>query len=103
MAKESNDEGRAKQVAVGAVIMFVIFGSVISLISLWRCIPGWIGECIGMFAGLISSPFILEGFFVIMGFFLVLFLNSWRRKMRGGDFVEFDASEFDQKQPVDRK
>jgi hypothetical protein len=94
MNQQSNQENRGKQVAVGGLIIFSLMSAVIGLLVFWRYIPGWIGESVGKIAGLISTPFILETSFLIMGFGIVIMLNSWRRKKAGDDFVEFDAQEF---------
>lgn len=103
MSNRANNESRAKQMAVAAIVLAAVFVPLICLILFWRYIPGWLGESLGMFAGLISSPFILEGFFLIMGFFLVIFINSWRRKSGGGDFLEFDASDFEKPQDPEER
>lgn len=80
--------------AVGGVIIFSLMASVICLLVFWRYIPGWVGESVGKVAGLISTPFILEASFFVMGLGIVVLLNSWRRKKDGDDFVEFDARDF---------
>lgn len=94
MSTTSTHENRGKQVVVGGLIIFSLMSAVICLLLFWRYIPGWVGESVGMFAGLISSPFFLEASFFLMGLGIVVFLNSWRRKKDGDDFVEFDAKEF---------
>jgi hypothetical protein len=97
MNKHSDQENRGKQVAVGGLIIFSMTSAVICLLVFWRYIPGWVGESVGKIAGLISTPFILEASFVIMGFGIVIMLNTWRRKKAGDDFVDFDAQEFQAK------
>ncbi len=94
MNKHSNQENRGKQVAVGGVIIFSLMSSVICLLVFWRYIPGWVGESVGKVAGLISTPFILEASFFVMGLGIVVLLNSWRRKKDGDDFVEFEERDF---------
>lgn len=97
MIMQSNQENRGKQVAVGGLIIFSLMFTVIGFLLFWRYIPGWVGESVGKIVGLISTPFILEASFLIMGFGIVIMLNSWRRKNAGDDFVEFDAQEFQAK------
>lgn len=94
MNKQPTEENRGKQIAVGGVIIFLLMASVICLLVFWRYIPGWVGESVGRVAGLLSTPFILEASFFVMGLGIVVLLNSWRRKKDGDDFVEFDAQEF---------
>ena len=91
MKKQSTTENRAKQVAVGGGLILAIMSAVICLLAFWRLIPGWVGESVGWVAGLISTPFFLEASFIVMGFGMVILLNSWRRKKEGDDFVVFDA------------
>jgi hypothetical protein len=93
MSKPSSQENRGKQVAVGGVIIFTLMSAVICLLLFWRYIPGWVGESVGMFAGLISTPFILEASFFIMGLMIVIMLNSWRRHKDGDDYVTFQEED----------
>jgi len=94
MSEQSTQENRGKQVAVGGIIIFSLMASVICLLVFWRYIPGWVGESVGKVAGLISTPFILEASFFVMGLGIVVLLNSWRRKKDGDDFVEFNERDF---------
>jgi|694.fasta_scaffold15158_3 hypothetical protein len=94
MNQQTNQENRGKQVAIGGLIIFSLMFTVIGFLLFWRYIPGWFGESVGKIAGLISTPFILEASFLIMGLGIVIMLNSWRRKKAGDDFVDFDAHEF---------
>lgn len=94
MSEQPNHENRGKQLAVGGVIIVSLMTSVICLLVFWRFIPGWVGESVGKLAGLLSTPFILEASFFVMGLGIVVLLNSWRRKKDGNDFVEFDVRDF---------
>jgi hypothetical protein len=102
MQDDSVNENRGKQIAVGAVILFLVFGGVACLLLFWRYIPGVVGESVGTFVGVISTPFFLEASFMMLGFMIVVLLNSWRRRKAGDDFVEFDERDFlaDQKQRI---
>lgn len=86
-------EGRGKEIALGAAIVFGFFGLAICLLAFWRLIPGWVGETVGIVAGVISTPFFLEASFATGGLMIVLFLNSWRRRKTGDEFVEFDVKD----------
>lgn len=94
MSKQTSNENRGKQVAIGGAIIFALMAAVICLLTFWRYIPGWVGESLGIVAGLISSPFVLEASFFVMGIGIVILLNSWRRKKEGDDFVEFNEQDF---------
>jgi len=53
----------------------------------WRFTPGVFGEWLGVIAGVMSTPFLLEIFFVILGLIIVVGLNHLRQKRDGDDFV----------------
>lgn len=91
--KEADTEDRGKQIAVGGLIMLLISVCVISLLLFWRLIPGWVGETVGLLAGVVSTPFFLEATFALLGFLIVVLLNSWRRKAAGDEFVEVDEKD----------
>ena len=93
MMNDDYTENRGKQIAVGGLIMLLISVCVISLLIFWRVIPGWVGETVGLLAGVISTPFFLEGTFALLGFLIVILLNSWRRKAAGDEFVEVDEDD----------
>jgi hypothetical protein len=59
----------------------------------WRFIPGLVGESFGTIAGLISTPFIMEATFAILGLMIVIGLNAWRRHKAGDEYVAIDISE----------
>jgi hypothetical protein len=90
MKKQSNTENRVRQIAVGGGIIFLFMSAVICLLAFWRYVPGWVGESVGLAAGLISTPFFLEATFILMGLGIVISLNSWRRRKDGDDFILFD-------------
>lgn len=91
MAEEMAEEGRGKQILVGAAIISGLAVIIVSLLIGWRLIPGWVGEAFGMVAGVISTPFFMEGSFVLIGLFIVLGLNIWRRHKDGDEFVEIET------------
>lgn len=93
MTEQDVTEHRGKQLAVGVLIMLLFSVSIVSLLLFWRLIPGWVGETIGMIAGIVSTPFFLESSFAIAGFVVVILLNSWRRRKAGDEYVEIEESD----------
>lgn len=83
---EAKDE-RVKQVVVGAGILMTIAILVPSALMGWRLVPGIWGEWLGMVIGLMTTPFVMETTFVILGIVLVITINHWRRVKEGDDFV----------------
>jgi hypothetical protein len=80
-------ENRKLSIAMGALIFAGISAFVLTLIIGWRLVPGLLGEWLGVIAGILSTPFFLEASFVILGFFIVICLNNWRRSREGDEFV----------------
>ena len=78
---------RVKQVAIGAGILVLLTVVVTGLLISWHMIPGLLGEWIGTMMGAITTPFIMESFFAILGLVIVITLNVWRRRKDGDDFV----------------
>lgn len=71
--------------------MIVLFGSlVVGLLLGWRYIPGWGGEGVGMIAGVLSTPFLMETSFIILGFLTVVALNIWQKNKEGDEFVTME-------------
>ena len=93
ITKQDLTEHRGRQLAVGGLIILIVSVSVISLHLFWRNIPGWIGESVGVFAGVISTPFFMEFSFTMLGLGIVIALNSWRRRSGGGEFIEVDEKD----------
>ncbi|MBG7608117.1 MAG: hypothetical protein IZT59_08850 [Verrucomicrobia bacterium] len=91
MAKQNSEEGRGKQILVGAAILATLTVLVVGLLVGWRLIPGWVGESVGMVAGILSTPFFMEGSYVVIGLLIVLGLNTWRRRKEGDEFVEIET------------
>lgn len=81
------DDERTKQLTVAVSILVSIFVLVSALVLGWRMVPGVLGEMLGMIAGLISTPFFLEATFILLGLFIVLAVNIWRREKEGDEFV----------------
>lgn len=92
MDQENLEENRGRQILVGGLIITTLTVAVLSLLIGWRYIPGWVGEAFGMFAGIMSTPFFMEGSFIVIGFLIVLGVNTWRRRKEGDEFVEIETS-----------
>lgn len=86
-AMADEEISRKKQVVIVAALFVVITTVAVSLLLGWRHVPGLFGEWLGVFAGLISTPFFLEASFVVLGLLIVTSLNSWRRSKEGDEFV----------------
>jgi uncharacterized membrane protein len=93
MTKEEPVENRGKQIFVGAAIMSAVSGMVVSLLLGWRFIPGWVGESIGTFAGVLSTPFFMEASFILLGLAIVLALNIWRRRREDDELVYLEEQD----------
>jgi len=91
MAEQQATESRGKQFLVGGTILLVVACLVISLLMFWREIPGLLGETVGKVVGIMSTPFFMEASFVILGFFIVVSLNTWRRQKEGDEFVTIET------------
>jgi hypothetical protein len=86
-------ENRGKQLLVGGAIVFIVACVFISLLLFWRQIPGLLGESVGKFVGIMSTPFFMEASFVILGFLIVVSLNIWRRHKDGDEFVSIEEKD----------
>jgi len=84
---------KSKQILIGAVILGTITVGMLTLLIGWRYVPGLFGEWLGVIAGLLSTPFLLEASFVVLGLVIVVGLNSWRRIKEGEEFVYLEQVE----------
>lgn len=78
---------RVKQVAIGGGILLVLTVVVPGMWVTWRMLPGLLGEWIGFMVGIMTTPFCMETSFVILGLVIVIFLNHWRQRRDGDEFV----------------
>ena len=86
-----NPDERIKQAAVGIGLILAVMGVVLSLLLGWRSLPGLLGEWLGFMLGIMTTPFLLETTFVIIGLVVVISLNTWRRNREGDEFVTLDG------------
>jgi hypothetical protein len=78
---------RARQLAVGIGILLVLLLLIPALLVGWRYLPGLAGEWLGVIAGLMSTPFLLEASFLIIGLVIVIAVNHWRQRRDGDELV----------------
>lgn len=91
MADQQSTDNRGKHFLVGGAILLVVALVVISLLLFWRVIPGLLGETVGKIVGIMSTPFFMEASFVILGFLIVVCLNTWRRHKAEDEFVTIET------------
>jgi hypothetical protein len=93
--KNAVDEGenRGKQILVGGLILLAISTVTVTFLMGWRFIPGWVGESFGTLAGVMSTPFLMEGSFFMLGVVIVIGLNAWRRHKEGDEFVAIELKD----------
>jgi len=82
--------GRRRQVAVTVVILSGVLLLLVGLLIVGRLIPGFVGEYLAWISGVLTTPFLLEATFIILGLVIVVALNLWRQKRDGDEFVYID-------------
>jgi uncharacterized membrane protein len=75
------------QLTVGLVVMAVLMALVPAFYIVWRFVPGVFGEWLGVIAGVVSTPFLMEFSFVALGLLIVVGINHWRQRKDGEEFV----------------
>lgn len=80
---------RWKQVGAGLAVLAVITVGLLLLV-LGQTLPGLAGEFFARVVGIITTPFILEITFIILGFVVVFTLNYWRQHRDGDELVYLD-------------
>ena len=73
---------------VGTGLLLGVTVLACALLTGWRYLPSPLGDWLGILAGVISTPFLMEGFFLCCGFFLILWLNQHRRRAEGEEWVD---------------
>jgi hypothetical protein len=89
----ADDENRGRQLAVGVGILVLLTVAVCGVLIGWRYLPGLLGEWIGTMIGVMTTPFFLEGSFVVIFLTVVVAINSWRRKRDGDELVYLEQVE----------
>ena len=75
------------QLTVGLSILGLMVLVVPSFYIIWHFVPGVFGEFLGVIAGVLSTPFLLEICFAILGLIIVIALNNIRMRRNGDEFV----------------
>jgi hypothetical protein len=83
----TTDDDRRRQIAAGAGILLAITAIVCGGLIGWRHLPGLLGEWLGLMIGIVTTPFILELSFAVLGLTVVLALNHWRQKRTGDELM----------------
>jgi hypothetical protein len=78
---------RARQIAVAAAILLGLAVLVCTALLGWRRVPGVTGEWLGFVIGVMTSPFLMEASFAVLGITLVVAINCWRRERAGDELV----------------
>src|ERR1035437_4122732 len=93
MTQVDNDN-RVKQIAAGTGIVAVVALLVCGALVGWRYLPGLLGEWVGMMVGVMTTPFLLEASFLMLGVVVGLGLNYWHQRQDGEDWVDLQNTRF---------
>ena len=91
--KADADPNRWKYSALAVVPIFAVVGVMLGVILLGAYLPGVPGEIFAKLAGLMWSPFFLEGSLLFLGFMATGVFLHFRRKFEGDEFVELEIPE----------
>jgi hypothetical protein len=91
MNDRPDDHGR-KQVAAAAAILLGIGAAACSALLGWRHLPGVLGEWVGTVIGVMTTPFLLEASFALLGLCIVAVLNHRRWLREGDEWVHLDPT-----------
>jgi hypothetical protein len=80
---------RKQQVVSGLAVLAGVAGLIL-LIAYGRFLPGLGGEFFGRVLGIITTPFLMEASFCVLGFVLVMTINIWRQRRDGDELVYLD-------------
>lgn len=83
---------RFKQVLVGIAAIFLVCG-IVWFIWWGGTLPGFIGEWFAMVLGIITTPFLMEASFIVLGLLMVIAINYWRLHRDGDELVYLDQAE----------
>ncbi|MFC7336107.1 hypothetical protein ACFQY0_02870 [Haloferula chungangensis] len=83
---------RTKQLFVGIAAIFLVCG-IVGFIWWGGTLPGFVGEWFAMVLGIITTPFLMEASFIVLGLLIVVALNYWRLHRDGDELVYLDQVE----------
>lgn len=84
------EAGSSRQVFWAIAIFAGILLLIAAMLIARRWVPGFFGEYLAGIAGVVTTPFLLEATFIILGLVIVVALNHWRQKRDGDEFVYLD-------------
>lgn len=79
-----------RQFGVAVAILGGVLLLVVGMMLGWRWLPGFLGDYFRGIAGVVTTPFLLEAIFIILGLVIVIVLNNWRAQREGDEFVDLD-------------
>lgn len=88
----STEDPRVKQVLGGVGAIFAVC-ALIGVIWFGRHLPGFVGEWFAMILGFITTPFLMEGSFMVLCLLIVMVINYWRLRREGDEFVYLEQAE----------
>lgn len=91
MQVEHDERGRQIAIGGGVILLLGCMATVFLVGSLF--LTGVLGEWVGVIAGIVTTPFFLEGSLAVVGLLTVLFINGLRRHMEGDEFVYLEQVE----------
>lgn len=80
-------DSRVRQIVFGVVLLMGIMLVVCSLLIGYHYLPGLLGEWVGTMMGLVTTPFLLEASFIVLGFCIVFWLNHRHAQKDGSEWV----------------
>lgn len=86
-------ENRSRQILIGGLILLGITLSVCGALIGSRYQQGLFGEWVSLMVGIVTTPFFMEASFVILGFTIVISINTWRRHKDGNELVYLERVE----------
>lgn len=89
----ADTDNRLKQIALGSGVVLALAVLVCATLYGWRYLPGFLGEWVGTMIGAMTTPFLLEASFLVIGLCIVVWLNHWRRQKAGDELVFLEQVE----------
>jgi uncharacterized membrane protein len=74
-------------VAVCVGVLLALTTLVCGMLVGWRHLPGLWGEWVGFMVGVMTTPFLMESTFALIGLAIVIFINQWRMSQSGDELM----------------
>jgi hypothetical protein len=81
-----------RQFVVAVMILAGVLLLAVGMMLGWRWLPGFLGDYFRGIAGIVTTPFLLEAVFIILGLVIVIALNQWRAQREGDEFVYLEET-----------